>query len=73
MAKKNKEPVLTYNIGEESHTLFEEDITPHIQPLYAKVSATLKLHKIMDDFFNTIIDEKINALHYMVHNAKGGK
>tara|TARA_Y100000004_G_scaffold145865_1_gene166510 strand:+ start:231 stop:452 length:222 start_codon:yes stop_codon:yes gene_type:complete len=73
MAKENKEPVLSYSMGEENHTLYEEDITPQIEPLYNKVSATLKLQKIMDDFFNTIIDEKINALHHLVHNSKESK
>ena len=73
MAKEKKEPVLSYSIGEEEHTLYESDITPMIEPLYDKVSATLKLQSIVHDFFNGIIDEKINALHHLVHNSEGKK
>ena len=73
MAKEKKEPMLSYSIGEEEHTLYESDITPVIEPLYNKVSATLKLQRIVHDFFNGIIDEKINALHHLVHNSEGKK
>ncbi len=73
MVDKNKEPMLSYSIGEEKHTLYESDITPVITPLYDKVSATLKLQNIVHDFFNGIIDEKINALHHLVHNSEGKK
>ena len=72
MVKPKKEPVLSYNIDDKEYTLYEEDITPTIDPLYQKVSATLRLQATNDAFFNSIIDEKINALHHLVHNTKGG-
>jgi hypothetical protein len=73
LAKEKKEPVLSYSIGDEEHTLYESDITPMIEPLYNKVSATLKLQRIIYDFLNDITDEKINALHHLVHNSEGKK
>ena len=70
---ESKEPVLSYNIDDKDYTLYEDDITPTIKPLYEKVSATLRLQATNDAFFNSILDEKINALHHLVHNIKGEK
>tara|TARA_B110000285_G_scaffold138923_1_gene155467 strand:- start:930 stop:1148 length:219 start_codon:yes stop_codon:yes gene_type:complete len=69
--KESKEPILSYNIDDKDYTLHEEDVTSAIAPLYDKLSATLRLQKTNEAFFNSIVDEKINALHHMVHNTKG--
>ena len=60
---ENSEPVLSYTIVDKEYTLYEGDITPDVEPLYNKVSATLRLQQTLEAFFNNIVDEKLNALH----------
>ena len=64
---------LTFTFDEDGKEYKVEDLSDENKILYNKVSATLKLQRIVHDFFNGIIDEKINALHHLVHNSEGKK
>ena len=44
---ENSEPVLSYTIVDKEYTLYEGDITPDVEPLYNKVSATLRLQQTL--------------------------
>ena len=70
---ENSEPVLSYTIVDKEYTLYEGDITPDVEPLYNKVSGTLRLQKTLEVFFNDVVNDNLNSLHDKLITSKEKK
>jgi hypothetical protein len=65
---------LSYNLDDgEEHHVYASDLNESTQILFNEVTATLRLQKTNELFFNKILDEKILVLHEAIQSKRKGE